>query len=296
VRANAVELSAGAAWFLADILSAGTFPWVLAITPPYSDAARRAEFESDQVEQLTRLGVMTADRVVKPSVAQWIRLVCRPSQWLELRFVAARGAMLRGIIARNAAGTVVALRSAELITFTAMDIDHPQAVVPVLSVGLSGQPPARFAEFSLPARVGAKADEQIRNGASVRDMLDYLGIPASARPVVVAAFKDSRSYVETVAGQHRDGRRVSTDVGVSIVDTAVGRVLVSPAKAFDGEWISTFAPGTPVAIAAAVERLVATLPDGPWFPGHAVTRDFDEHPRQREEECQILRWSHPTTR
>ena len=107
---------------------------------------------------------MTADR-------RWTRLwrsgferCVGPSQWLELRFVAGRGAMLRGIIARNSSGTVVALRNAELLTFTAMDIDHPQALVPVLSAGLSGQSPARFEEFSLPARAGAKADERMRDG------------------------------------------------------------------------------------------------------------------------------------
>ena len=33
---------------------------------------------------------------------------------------------------------------------------------------------------------------------------------------------------------------------MSIVDTAAGRVLVSPSRAFDGEWVSTFAPGTTV--------------------------------------------------
>lgn len=284
MRANAVELTAEAAWFLADVLGAGSFPWVLAMTPPYSDQSQREAFETGQVERLAALGIMSADRVVDPAVAQWIRLVCRPTQWLELRFVGNRGAMLRGIIARNTTGTVVALRSGGLVTFTAMDIDHPQALVPVLTAGLSGQMPARFADFSLPARVGAKADDQIRNGASVRDLLDFLGVPPSARPVVVAAFEDARTYVEIVAGQHRDGHRISTDIGVGIVDTTLGRVLVSPSKAFDGEWVSTFSPGVPVAIAAAVERLTATLPDGPWFPEQAVTRDFDRS--QREEICQ----------
>jgi EspG family len=284
VRANAVELTAEAAWFLADVLGAGSFPWVLAITPPYSDLSQREAFEKGQAERLAGLGIMTPDRVVDPSVAQWIRMVCRPTQWLELRFVGDRGAMLRGIIARTGAGTVVALRSGGLVTLTAMAIDHPQALVPVLTVGLSGQTPARFEDFSLPARVGAKADDQIRNGATVRDLLDFLGIPPSARPMVVAAFEDARTYVEIVAGQHRDGHRVSTEVGVSVVDTTLGRVLVSPSKAFDGEWISTFAPGVPVSIAAAVERLIATLPDGSWFPEQAVTRDFDSS--QREEICQ----------
>jgi ESX secretion-associated protein EspG len=274
VRANAVELTVDAAWFLADTLGAGTLPWVLAITPPYSEPAQRAGFEAAQREQLGRMGIMSG-MAVDPAVAQWIRLVCRATQWLELRFVAGRGRMLRGLIARSGGRTVVALRTAELVTFTEMDIDHPHALVPVLTAGLSQQSPARFDEFALPARVGARADEQIRGGRELREVLDYLGIPASARPVVEAAFDLRRTYVEIVAGQHRDGHRISTDVGVSIVDTAAGRVLVSPSKAFDGEWVSTFLPGTPLAIAAAVERLTAALPDGPWFPKLSLTRDFD---------------------
>ncbi|BBX19098.1 ESX secretion-associated protein EspG [Mycolicibacterium duvalii] len=290
MRANAVEVSAEAAWFLAETLGAGSYPWVLAITPPYTDHAHRAEFEAGQVERLTRLGVLGPDGAVDASVARWIRSVCRPAQWLELRFVGRDGSLLRGLVARNGTATVVALRSAEMVTLTEMDLDHPQALVPVLTVGLSGRAPARFDEFAMPADTGARADEQIRNGASIRDMLDFLGIPSNARPVVVAAFDEPRTYVEIVAGQHRDGHRVSTDVGVSVVDTTGGRVLVSPTKAPDGEWISTFAPGTPPAIASAVERLCAALPDGPWFPDHAVTRAFDEHTaerrRQKEEPCQ----------
>jgi hypothetical protein len=288
VRADAVELSVEAAWFLADALGAGSFPWVLAITPPYSDASLRAAFERTQTAQLRRMGVMSADRVVDPAVAQWIRQVCRPVQWLELRFVGRDGEMLRGLVARTVVGVVVALRSGGLVTFTQMRVDHPGALVPVLTVGLTGRPPAVFEDFSMPARTGAKADQQIRAGTPVRDLLDFLGVPSSARPVVLAAFEGSRSYVEIVAGRHRDGHRIGTEVGVSVVDTTAGRVLVSPIEAFDGEWISTFAPGTPPAIAAAVERLTATLPDGPWFPEHGVTRDFDS-PTRREEECHCPR-------
>jgi EspG family len=280
VRANAVELTADAAWFLADTLGAGTLPWVLAITQPYSESLQRAGFEAAQTDQLVRMGIM-AGAAVEPAVAQWVRLVCRAPQWLELRFVAGRGRMLRGFVARDGGRTVVALRTAELVTFTEMDIHHPHALVPVLTAGLSQQPPARFDEFSLPARVGARADEQVRNGAQLREVLEYLGIPASARPVVEAAFGLRRTYVEIVAGQHRDGHHISTDVGVSVVDTTAGRVLVSPSKAFDGEWVSTFTPGTSLAIAAAVERLTAALPDGPWFPSLSLTRDFDERTENR---------------
>ncbi|MGH3553376.1 MAG: ESX secretion-associated protein EspG, partial [Mycobacterium sp.] len=145
---------------------------------------------------------------------------------------------------------------------------------PVLGVGLGQRPPARFDEFSLPARVGARADERLRNGTSLTEVLDYLGIPQSARPVVESVFTGPRSYVEIVAGCRHDGQHASTEVGMSIVDTTAGRVLVSPSRAFDGEWISTFRPGTTFAIAVAVEQLTAGLPDGQWFPGKRLSRDF----------------------
>jgi hypothetical protein len=91
---------------------------------------------------------------------------------------------------------------------------------------------------------------------------------------VESVFTGPRSYVEVVAGRHHDGQHASTKVGMSIVDTTAGRVLVSPSRAFDGEWISTFSPGTEFAIAVAVEQLTAGLPNGQWFPGKRLSRDF----------------------
>lgn len=287
--ANAVELTAEQAWFAADATGAGNFPWVLAITPPYTDHAERAAVEDRLTRELTELGVMR-DGAVDPRVRRWIATTCRPRRWLELRFVRGSGQMLRGLVARRGDGspagetTVVALRSGGLVTFSELAVDHPQALVPILTAGLSGRAPARFAEFSIPARAGARADEQLRNGADLAEILEFLGIPPSARPVVEAAYAPDRSYVEVVAGDHRDGHRVSTEVGVSIVDTRQGRVLVHPSRAYDGEWVSTFTAGTPLAIAAAVERLTATLPDGPWFPDLHLTRDFDTDNRTEDQQ------------
>jgi hypothetical protein len=65
---------------------------------------------------------------------------------------------------------------------------------------------------------------------------------------------------------------------MSIVDSEAGRVLVSPSRAFDGEWVSTFTPGTPFAIAVAIEQLTALLPDAEWFAGHRLARDFSAQP------------------
>jgi EspG family len=279
---NAVELTVDQAWFIAETVGAGTFPWVLAITMPYTDAGERGAFIDRQAAELTRQGMMSASGDVNPAVADWIRQVCFPDRWLDLRYVGSgqtSGAdeMLRGIIAWRGGQTqktIVALRNAQLVTFTAMDIHDARALVPVLGVGLAQRPPARFDEFNLPARVGARADERLRNGGSLAEVIDYLGIPQSARPVVESVFSGPRSYVEIVAGCRHDGQHASTEVGMSIVDTAAGRVLVTPSRAFDGEWISTFRPGTAFAIALAVEQLTAQLPDAEWFPGNRLSRDF----------------------
>lgn len=287
MSANAVELTAEQAWFIADVLNAGSFPWVLAITPPYSDHAARPAAEARLTAELAELGLMTADGVVNPDVRHWITLTCRPRRWLELRFVSGSGNMLRGHVGRREDQTIVALRSGGLVTFTALEIDHPQALVPVLTAGLTRRSPATFEEFTIPARIGARADEQLRNGATLTEVVDFLGIPVSALPVVEAAYTPSRSYVEIVAGDHRDGHRVSTDVGVSVVDTSAGRILVYPSRAYDGEWVSTFTSGTSLAIATAIERLTATLPDGAWFPQLQLIRDFNLDQRTEHQ-----RWRH----
>jgi hypothetical protein len=278
-KPNAVELTVDQAWFIAETVGAGTFPWVLAITTPYVDAAERGAFLAAQNAELTRMGMVSADGVVNAAVADWIRVVCFPERWLDLRYVGSAAAaggddLLRGIIARRGGKTVVALRNAQLVTFTALDIHDARALVPILGVGLAQRAPARFDEFSLPAQVGARADERLRNGAALAEVLDYLGIPRSARPVVESVFTGPRSYVEIVAGCRRDGQHASTEVGMSIVDTTEGRVLVSPSRAFDGEWISTFSPGTPFAIGVAVEQLTGQLPDDHWFDGNRLSRDF----------------------
>lgn len=285
---NAVELTVDHAWFIAETIGAGSFPWVLAITSPYRDAAERSAFLDRQKAELTELGLVSDGGVINRAVAEWIKVVCFPERWLDLRYVgpakdtAAGDAaeLLRGIVAQRGgvAGkpsiTVVALRSAQLITFTAMDIDDPRALVPVLTVGLAQRPPARFDEFNMPTQVGARADERLRSGAPLSEVLDYLGIPQSARRVVESVFNGPRSYVEIVAGCHRDGRHATSEVGMSIVDAREGRVLVSPSRAFDGEWVSTFTPGTPFAIAVAIEQLTALLPDAGWFSEHRLARDF----------------------
>lgn len=283
MAANAVELTVEQAWYLAELTGSGSFPWVLAITPPYSEPSAADAFAADRVAELTAMGVISTTGAVNSAVAQWIMSTCRARQWLEIRVVSAGGNMLRGVVGRGER-TVVALRSGGLVTFTEMDIAHPHDLVPVLTAGLHARAPADFDDFTVPVRAGARADEKLRNGGDLAEVIDHLGVPPSARPVVDAVFTGRRSYAEIVAGEHRDGYRVSTEVGVSVVDCAAGRLLVYPTQAFDGEWVSTFTPGHTPAIAAAVDRLTTALPDGSWFAPTAPAthnRDFDQRTENR---------------
>ncbi|MCV7214965.1 ESX secretion-associated protein EspG [Mycobacterium crocinum] len=272
---NAVELTADAAWLVAETIGAGTFPWVLAITPAVADEREAPAVRTRLRTELTRARVMSDAGTVNPAVARWTRTVCAPQRWLELRYVRAAGTeLLRGLVARRGDDTVAALRSGELVTLTELDISEPFQLAPVVAAGLTGRAPAQFTEFTLPTRVGVRADEKLRTGADLDGVLDHLGIPASAVPVVRSVFSGPHSYVEVRAGCARDGVHSLSEVGLGIIDADAGRVLVNPERAADGEWLSTFSPGTPFAIALALDRLADQLPDGRWFPAAAQVRDF----------------------
>ncbi|MCB0928559.1 MAG: ESX secretion-associated protein EspG [Mycolicibacterium sp.] len=287
MAANAVELTVESAWFIAEESAAGSFPWVLAITPPYFDAAERGPFADRQRAALAGLGVIDDGRI-NPAVVDWVRTVCFPDRWLELRFVkpgspttkpgppdsTAGADLLRGLVAKRGDRVVVALRSGGLLTLTSMDAAHPRDLVPIVTVGLARAAPAVFPEFALPARVGARADERLRAGVGIVETLEYLGIPRAARPVIAAVYGGSRNYAEIVAGARGIGTEQTSPVGLGIMDAEPGRILVRPERADDGEWISHFAPGTSDAIARAVDDLTATLPDGRWFADARLTRDF----------------------
>ena len=110
---NAVELTVDHAWFIAETIGAGSFPWVLAITPPYCDAAQRVVFLERQQADLIRMGLLEPDGGndggINPAVAEWIRVVCFPDRWLDLRYLGppsanGTGELLRGIVAQRGAG------------------------------------------------------------------------------------------------------------------------------------------------------------------------------------------------
>lgn len=268
-RFEALEITAAQAWFLADYLNAGSFPWKLAITAPYFDPSEHDTFYEKSVAELTESGVLDSSLNVEPAAAHSIRTVCRASQWLEWLTMAGADQTMRGVLARASdSAAVVALRYAQMITFTPLQLTHSEAVVPIITAGLPTDAlPAQFNEFELPMDIGKAIDARIGRGADIVETLTDLGIPEREADIMEIARTGDRITVELTAHQATNGSRHQTDVSVNIISTEVGLILVSPVPGQPREGgTSVFAPGEPFAIAMAIRDLTNRLPSGTWFP------------------------------
>ncbi|ORX21132.1 ESX secretion-associated protein EspG [Mycobacterium xenopi] len=266
---EAIEVTAQQAWFLADYLHAGSYPWMLAITAPYVDPAERALFNQQCLEELSAAGIVDALGEVKPSVAEAVKTVCRPRQWLEWLTIIDPEQILRGVLARTSPpDAVVALRYAQMVTLTPMQLTHSEAIVPIITAGLPpDHQPAHFEEFTLPMDTGKAIDERIGRGADIVETLTALGVPERDAEIMEIARTGDRITVELTAHEAVNGARHHTDVGVNVISTEVGLILVAPQA---GEpragGISVFSPADPFAVAMAVRELTERLPSGTWFP------------------------------
>jgi EspG family len=266
---EAVEVTAQQAWFLADYLRAGSYPWMLAITAPYADPGERALFNQKCLDELVETGIVDAHGQVKPSVAQAIKTVCQPHQWLEWRTVINPEQILRGVLARTSPpDAVVSLRYAQMVTFTPLQLAHSEAIVPIITAGLPpDQRPAHFDEFSLPMDTGKAIDDRIGRGADVVETLTELGVPEREAEIMEVARTGDRITVELTAHEATNGARHHTDVSVNVISTEVGLILVSPpAEEPRAGGVSVFAPGDRFGVAMAVRDLTDRLPSGTWFP------------------------------
>ncbi|HLR99565.1 ESX secretion-associated protein EspG [Mycolicibacillus parakoreensis] len=271
---QAVEVTTEQAWFLADLLRAGTYPWKLAITTPYADPGDHAAVAQRCTEELTGQGIVDARGHVLPVVADAIRTTCRSRQRLEWLTVIDQDQILRGVLARadTSGEAVVALRHAQMVTFTPLHIDSGLALVPVVTAGLDDQPPARFTEFSLPMEVGVALDKRIAAGADIVAELVDLGVPESDAQVMEIARIGDHPFTEITAQETSNGSSRATDVGVTVINTEIGRILVSTAAdepRAGGE--SVFAPAEPLAVAVALRELTDRLPERNWFPDENLT-------------------------
>ncbi|MGL6236512.1 MAG: ESX secretion-associated protein EspG [Segniliparus sp.] len=274
MSSDAVELTAAQAWLVADLVGAGEYPWPLAITQPFGNPLVAGKIIDGLRQELAGLGVLDSDGNVDQRVAAWVRAVCAARRRgetgsFEARTVRAgsaaptgRADQLRTVVVCRDDSTVVAMRAGALVTLTNLGPAHPRTLASVLTAGLPGAEPATFRQFSLPTADGALADERLRAGAPAQRVLAGLDLPDEARDTLAAMLAGPRSFVEISSvspdrAAHPETARLGTaaDIGIGVLDTVAGRVLVAPSKAPDGQWLSTFSPGTTAAIAAALAAL-----------------------------------------
>lgn len=276
-RHEAVEVTAQQAWFLASHLHAGAYPWKLAITGPFADPDEAKTFDAQCLAELSDAGVIDAQGQVQPSVAKAVKTVCQANQWLEWFTVVDDNPdqVLRGVLARtpSTSDAVVALRYAQMVTFTPLQLTHSEAIVPIITTGLpADRPPATFTEFFLPMDIGKKIDERIGRGADIVETLTDLGVPERDAEIMEIARTGARSTVEITAHEATNGARHQTDVSVALISSEVGTILVSPSAGESREdGTSVFSPADPFAVAMAIRELTDRLPSGTWFPDENFT-------------------------
>lgn len=271
---EAAELTAQQAWFLADYLRAGSYPWMLAITAPYADPGERGPFNQQCLDELRDARVVEPNGQVKSSVAQAIRTVCQPRQWLEWRTIIDPEQILRAVLARTSPPDAVAvLRYAQMVTFTPLQLTDSEAIVPIITAGLPpDERPANFTEFTLPMETGKAIDNRISRGADIIETLTALRIPQREAEIMEVARTGDRTLIELTAHEATNGTRQHSDVSVNIISTEVGTILVSPTWRAHGAGVdSVFAPAEPFAVAMAVRDLTDRLPSGTWFPEENFT-------------------------
>lgn len=266
----AFEVTAHQAWWLADHLRLGAYPWKLAITGPYTDPNEADSFETQCREELAAAGIIDANGSVNPLVTETIRTVCQRRQWLEWYTIVDSEQMLRGVLARDPESesqAVVALRHAQMVTFTPLEVLYSEAVVPILTAGLPDRPPARFNEFVIPMDLGAAVDRRVARGADITEALVELGVPEDDAQFMEMARQGPYINVEVTAHEAGGGGRHQSEVSINILSTQLGQILVHPPAGERREGAaSVFVPADRFSIAMAVRDLTAQLPSGTWFP------------------------------
>jgi len=99
-----------------------------------------------------------------------------------------------------------------------------------------------------------------------------------AQARIVAAVGDATATRAVVTAVEYSVDGASPPVaGISVVDTLVGRVLISTCEGPDGRAWTMLFPGTVQRVATGVEELLARLPSGRDWTTHHRIRQFDTH-------------------
>ncbi|MCX4092197.1 ESX secretion-associated protein EspG [Nocardia sp. alder85J] len=264
----AIELNVDAALLLQDMVGIDGYPAVLAILSNVLLLDDPDRVRTAVAERLTEVGVLVAGGA-HPAVAHWLRCLDRPDVEMSALVLdpgpdgELRG-MLRMSLVRAGDTHVLALRCDDQIVIQPVfeSQERLETVTAALAAALGPWPAVQFE----PVRATDRQFAEVPPDPVERHLaLVELGAVAHTASVLTRAMDAMVRKAEVVVNEHRDGGTMEATVGLSVLDTESGRIVVTPSVALDGELWSTYAPGDDITLHSGVAALVDLLPGRSWF-------------------------------
>nr|VTP02297.1 hypothetical protein BIN_B_04451 [Mycobacterium riyadhense] len=109
----------------------------------------------------------------------------------------------------------------------------------------------------------------------VAALIEVAGLSVPQAKVIQAAGDATATRAVLGAAQFSIDGPCWAPLGVTVIDTVLGRVVISNAMGPDARQWTTVLPGTDSAVATAVDELLDSLPCGPGWVTHQRTTEFD---------------------
>lgn len=264
----AIELNVDAALVLQTLVGIEAYPLVLAVVPNIADWDDVERVYRAVLAELVQSGIVSPDGEVHPQVAEWLRCLYRPDVELAVRVVQAGSgdgalAVLRMSLVRCADRHVLAVRNDDRLVIQSV-YSAPGRLSTLSAAVLAGMgkcPPALFEPWTAPVELTADVITAVADDR--RRIWRELGADATCARILTEAAVIQAA--EIVAYEYHDGRIGNPENCVKILDTAEGRLVVSPrSSAAGGHWLH-YSPGDTAAVHRAIASLIEMLPAGNWF-------------------------------
>jgi EspG family len=215
---------------------------------------------------LREAGVLLAEDVVHPRIAEWMDILGAPDMQLcgNLR----RGEQyLRLAVARRDDRHIAVTRCGDDITVEEMGrigalSDLAARVLPLAGPAAE---PARFSPITVPTAGLLEGLASVVNGEHTPVVaFAELSLTGEQRRILMLAADAPVMEFSLTMVQHDSRGDHIAKAAVTITDTAEGRVVTGPLRSDDGAWLTQISPGTDDAIGRALRSLVSTLPSPAW--------------------------------
>ncbi|MBL1079779.1 ESX secretion-associated protein EspG [Nocardia sp. 2] len=263
-----IDIGVDAALALQSLTGIDHYPAVLALVPNIAHPDDQRRVHEVVVHELTQAGVVGTDGV-HPEVEKWLRKLHRPDIELiahiaDLNDNAELTAMLRLSLVRAGNDHVLAVRCDDRVVIQPIFHTgrHLATITAAVLAALGPCPPLGFetmsATFEQFAAVPGEPEQR-------RRALLGLGATAHTAAVLTKAMDAIRRRGEIVVIEHHDGETARPEFSLAVLDTPLGRIVVTPSLAMDGGRWSTYTRGDDAAVATGIAALIELLPRRSWF-------------------------------